>query len=159
MIVSLGDEIDLTLSLTRNNQIWSGVGATVQVVRQSDGTEELAATPLVETSPGVYFYHWSSPPLEIVNLFARYFVDDKFYNDEPLEIISGFGGGGSGGTLQLVALVDDEEALEAIVDDTTELSGVIDDTEEMEAVVDDTTELAATVDDTKQLSGVVQDSN
>lgn len=156
MIVSIGKEIDLTLFLTKNHQIWSGAAVTVQVVKQSDGTEELASTALSETSPGTYSFLWSTAPEVIVNLVAKYFVDNVFYSGEPIEIISGFGGSGAG-SLQLLGLIEDTLDLEGIVNDVTDVQGLIDESLQLDGIIDDTLELGGLIEENETVTAIVQD--
>lgn len=69
----IGDQIPLTLLLSKNGMPFSGQTATVKVVNASDNSELLAETSLVEIgTSGVYKYLWSGAPLMVVNLIAIY---------------------------------------------------------------------------------------
>lgn len=73
MIAENGKPIPLGVSLSKNGIPLSGETITVRVIDPKDGAEKLAVTNLTETSePGVYFFNWTTPPIDIPTLLAKY---------------------------------------------------------------------------------------
>ena len=147
MQAALGFPIDLSLSLLRNAQPWSGQTVSVRVVRQSDGVEVLAETGLTEVDTALYTHEWADPPAEIVSLRATYLVNSLWYSTEDIQIARASGGGSS--VELLSGVVEETEELESIIETTEELAGVVEETKELEGIVEETKTLAGIVEDTK----------
>lgn len=111
-----GLEINLFIFLTKNRLPFIGQTGTVTVIDIIDGSELLAKTSLVETSPGLYRILWTTTPKNPTGVSVRYQFDRRVFH----ESITFLGDPGRTGALdgELIASTDTIEG-QIVKTDTT----------------------------------------
>jgi hypothetical protein len=157
MIAIQGEDIDLTLFLTKNKTPYTGQTVAVTVSRQENGFVEVLDQSLTEQSPGIYSWKWTNVPNVQLQYIAEYLVNNQFTVAEEINVVSFAMGEVRSAIEEMAGVIEDTETLSAYVEDTLELGIVVNDIDEVAAVIEDTQELEAVISDTEQLAGAVQD--
>lgn len=158
MIAIQGEDIDLTLFLTKNKQPYPLQSVAVKVIRQEDGTVEIPSQALSEVDSGTYTFKWTSPPGIPINLLAEYRVNSNFTIGEEIQIINLEMGEVRSAIDEMAGVIEDTQMLSGVVQDTLELSASISDTLEASAIIEDTLEVSGTISEVDELEAIIQDS-
>lgn len=158
MIAIQGEDIDLTLFLTKNKQPYESQAVTVRVIRQEDGFVEIASQALSEVDPGAYTYKWTNPPAVPINLLAEYEVNSTYTEGEEIQIVNLEMGEIRSAIDEMAGVIEDTQMLSGIVQDTLELGASISDTLDASAVIEDTLEVSGAISDVDEIEAIIQDS-